>query len=548
MANVEFNAPKFKIPVISGIELTVEFEPLPQYDGEYGFDWLKCDEKNEILKIQTNNISDLEFVFDESKMEYILISADVKLKDKIKEEYKNEQMLIPNYYLPWLTLSQKQGEIKLNMISLPLNNSDISKSVISFQKNDFYEISIDGKTNENIKYTPDGKPKEISIKCLKPSDEIDITAIDEKNRVVGKLRAINNLKSYKLPIRLVCLVKNSSTKDVEIAQMITDFKTLNVVDYLNKNSLNQALIETDVEIDAKYEISFDEDAWNGTFYDKTNNYFTNRKVSGGKVTYINDEGETIENANYEHVLDKFLRDYKSIFETDGKKFKGILLFITNINKDPLDKEGGVSRTQPVNFREAIVFKSNLNDKSTYAHELAHALGLEHYFWREAEYKEGLDTCKNSVRINEQAIINNNNNIKTSENNIKICNSNIKIYQDRIKDYENYNKSHPNYYKENPSIDKYVKEQKESIRKEKQDLKKSQDNIKENQEINKKIEKRIVNLKKNIGVYKDNKFKFKEKSTLNIMDYSSKTNIFSKWQCKLMQNDVNSYYGTVIENK
>ncbi len=33
-----------------------------------------------------------------------------------------------------------------------------------------------------------------------------------------------------------------------------------------------------------------------------------------------------------------------------------------------------------------------------------------------------------------------------------------------------------------------------------------------------------------------------------MDYSSKVNIFTQWQWKIMQNDVKSYYGSVTENK
>lgn len=33
-----------------------------------------------------------------------------------------------------------------------------------------------------------------------------------------------------------------------------------------------------------------------------------------------------------------------------------------------------------------------------------------------------------------------------------------------------------------------------------------------------------------------------------MGYSSKRNIYTKWQWKIMQNDVKLYYGFIIENK
>ena len=426
---VTYGEPK-SLPFISletGIDFIVEFEPLAHYDGEFGFDWLKCDQSDTILKSQTNNIGDLEFVFDDTKMEYISVAVDSKVKDKLKKEFIKIPMSIP-YYAPWLSISQKQGEIKLNMNSIALKNSDISKALISFKKNDFYQVTIDGQTNENIKYIPDGKPKEISIKCIKPSKGVDIVAVDDKGKIVGVIKAVDNTKTYKLPVRLVCLVKDSATKDTEITQLISDFQKLGIPDYLNKNSLNQALIETDVEVDSKFSMTFDENVWNGNFYDKANNWFINRKIAGGKVTYVDDDGIERKDVAYEHILDKFLRDYKDKFETDGKKYRGILLFITNIPKDPNDKEGGVSRTNPVNFREAIVFKPNLGNKSTYSHEIAHALGLEHTFWDDLEDKTELETTKKRLKDNKEAIENNKNSINISKNNIKIHENNIKIYQ------------------------------------------------------------------------------------------------------------------------
>ncbi|UHO37416.1 hypothetical protein H5J24_17115 [Chryseobacterium capnotolerans] len=548
---VSYGDPK-KPPFIefeTGVELYIEFEPLPAYNGEFGFDWLTTDSSDNVLKIQTDDIANLEFVYDEAKQEYVSTSSSPDLKSGIKKDYNKFPLKVP-YYIPWLSLMKLNQEIKLNMICKPIKaGDDISKAEISFGKNECYEVDIDGKKNENIKYTPDGKPKEITIKCIKASKDVGIVAVDKEKKEIGKITAVDNTKIYDLSVRLVCVVKDSPNKETEISQLISDFKTDKIEEYLNQNSLNQALIKTTVEIDSKYRIAFDETAWNGTFYNKTGNYFTNRKdPAGGKVSYVNDDGEEQKDAEYEHILDKFLREYKTAFETDGKKFKGILLFISNIKKDPADQEGGVSRTKPVNFREAIVFASNLKDKSTYAHEIAHALGLEHYFWRDPDYTRNLDELKNNIKANEKAITDNKNNIKTSENNIKILNDNIKIHQNNIKEYEAYQKTHPNYYKENPKVASFVKDQKEKINKANEDIKKAKDNIKDNQDTNKKIEKALINQKNNLEVYKSNKYKFKEKSTLNIMDYSSKTNIYTKWQWDIMQNDVKSYYGSTSENK
>ena len=546
------------VPAIVDVEIIVEFEPLSSYDGEFGFDWIKWDKSDAVLSIQTDDISKLEYVFDNSKLEYVATNTLPELKNKIKSEYKKEtfnKIKIP-YYASWLSVKEIGQTIKLNMNCTMVSSGDISLQEISFEKNEFYKVTIDGQSNENIKYIPDGKPKEITITCLKPSKEINIVAVDKTKNKIGKIVAIDNTKVFDLPVRLVCVVKDTPNKETEIAQLISDFKSEKIEEYLNKNSLNQALIKTTIETESKYRIAFDETAWSGTFYDTANKWFTNRKdPSGGKVSYTDDDGEKQKDAEYEHILDKFLRDYKKDFEKDGKKFKGILLFISNISKDPADLEGGVSRTQPVNFREAIVFAKNLKDKSTYAHEIAHALGLEHTFWSDindatelTKNEEHLNKLKNGIKSKEDAIIKNKNNIKIEQNNIKIANNNIKIHQDRTKEYEAYKKTHPNYYKENPDISKYVKEQNAGIENEKKDIEKSKDKIKDNQDSNIINERKLNNEKNNLEVYKQNKYKFKKKETLNFMDYSSKTNCYNQWQWKIMQSDLKNYYGNISEIK
>ncbi|MCC9074396.1 DUF4280 domain-containing protein [Flavobacterium sp. F-65] len=529
------------------VDLIVEFELLPTYDGEFGFDWLICDDSDNILKIQTDDISNLEYVFDDSKLEYVSVATVPSVKDKIKKDYKKTPLNL-HYYGYWLSLLQINQEIKLNMICKPLKvGEDITKGEVSFVKNDFYEVTIDGQKNENIKYNPDGKPKEITVKCVQPSKQVDIIPTDKNKNQVGKIIAVENAKVFDLPVRLVCVVKDTPNKEAEISQLISDFKTNKIEDYLNKNSLNQALIKTTVEIDNKYRIAFDETSWDGTFYNKAGNYFTNRKdPAGGKVSYIDDDGQEQKNAKQEHILDKFLREYKNTFETDGKKFRGILLFISNINKDSNDHEGGVSRTQPVNFREAIVFASNLKNKATYAHEIAHALGLEHFFWRDIEYKPELDGLKNSIKSNEEAKKSNNETIEKNKKAKKTNSDIIKTRNEEIKKWKT-EKAKPDYpYK------KAAQERIDYLEKENANTAKINEKIdeyiKKSENYNVDIDKTLKKQRENLDVYKNNKYKFKEKSTLNIMDYSSKTNIYTQWQWKIMQNDVRSYYGSINENK
>jgi hypothetical protein len=537
------NAPVLKLE--NGVDILTEFRPLTTFKGEFGFDWLEWNEKDDITKIQDIDIANFEYLYNNSKNEYVAVSTDISLKNKIKEEYKKHQINYP-YYIPWLNISPNQGEIKLNILTKSIiEGNDISKEVITFEKNDSYQITIDGLVNENIKYSPNGLPKEMSIKCIKPSLESDIIAKNEKGKIVGKIRVKDNTKTYNLPVRLVCVVKNSPTKDAEINRLITDFKNEGIEDYLNKNSLNQTLIKTVVEIDPKYHLAFEETDWSGKFYDKTNNWFTNRKIIGGKVTYTNDDAQEVKDVEYEHILDKFLRDYSAKFEIDGKKFKGILLFITNIEKDPADKEGGVSRTKPVTFRETIVFKNNLKDRSTYAHEIAHALGLEHIFWRDAEYKIELEKNKESLKKNEETLANNKQIMIKNNEALKSNQTNIKTREIEINKWkvEIAKPTYP-YKKEAKDRIKYLEDQ----NKETEDInKKIRETIKKGNKDNNDIETYINKTKSNLLVFKTNKFKFKEKSTKNIMDYSSDTNIYSVWQWSIMQNDIKNYYGSITEN-
>lgn len=192
--------------------------------GEFGFDWLKADNNGAPLKIQQDDIANLEFVFDHSKQEYSSVSMVPNLKNEIKKEYRQFPLKVP-YYIPWLSLMQINQEIKLNMVCNAINpGDDITRGEIFFSKNEFYEVTVDGQKNENIKYKPDGKPKEITIKCIKPSRETGIIAVDKNGKEIGKIVAIDNTQIFELPVRLVCVVKDTLNKEAEITQLISYFK------------------------------------------------------------------------------------------------------------------------------------------------------------------------------------------------------------------------------------------------------------------------------------------------------------------------------------
>jgi hypothetical protein len=273
---------------------------------------------------------------------------------------------------------------------------------------------------------------------------------------------------------------------------------------------------------------------------------------GSTVTYISDDGKKI-TLEHEHIMDKFLRVYNAKYEKNDR-FKGMLIFINDINKNKADEEGGVSRTKPLNFRSANIFGSNKESKSTYAHELGHALGLEHCFWRDEEYKKDLDKVKKDIIESVKGVQNNIDANKKNEKTIKVNDDNIKIYKSRINEATSQINDPRNseYYKNNPAKkeewQQYINKQKRLLNEEKESRERTKDVIKQNE---KNIESHKASKRESEdylnNVCKKNAYKFKEKSTSNFLDYSSIKTSFYMWQWGIMQQDVSQYYGSIKKN-
>lgn len=199
-----------------------------------------------------------------------------------------------------------------------------------------------------------------------------LRVLDEKSVVVGQLNAVDNTKTYLLPVRVVYLVKDGPGAAKHLADLQHKFDFLDLTSYLNKHLLNQAHIKVAFErTNHVHQLVFKEAEWAGKYYDVAHQWLNDyaRVANGVRVKSF--------------LLEKVLKMYSAKYEKPGTApFRGILLVMTNLDKDPADKMGGVSRVRPVEFREAIIYGTNLTDQETYAHELAHAMGLDHTFINE----------------------------------------------------------------------------------------------------------------------------------------------------------------------
>ncbi len=293
---------------------------------------------------------------------------------------------------------------------------------------------------------------------------------------------------YELPIRLVALVRKNN-KDAELAQLQQVVDKLNLEEYLNTQSLNQVLIQCNIERDKNNNIPLHPLVLNTETWQKAGYYDPIKGILKNK---------TDEEMYYDRVLEL----YKHVYEKN-KPFKGIVVCITTLKSD--DEEGGESKTVPLDSRLAIILGSNIEAPDSYAHEIGHLLGLEHIY----RSKEDLE----DLQEKRQKIIE--------------LNNKIGINKERQKKYID-------------DCDKYKAKNGYDCPERKEVVKKFDNEI-DNQKIESKL---CLNV---IQVYKENKYCFGKESTINFMDYTkdhTNRHLFCKWQWELMQRDIVKYYGKV----
>lgn len=530
-----------------------------KYKGEFGFDWTEWDDKGELMAIQNTSANSLEYVYDDKKDEYIPATGDTRTLglQKLRSGYDYSKLYNYPYIAPYLSLLPNQ-EAKLKMRIRYLTKDaqpDPKKDYLTFDANECYEITVNGQTNEGIKYTPkaDQELIDITIKCKKAGPAQFLIVKDETGTpikgVIGKIKAVDNTKMYQLPIRIVCVVKDNPNKETEVKNLLKEFEGADIEKYLNTQSLNQALIKCTIEKDPKYYIAFKEDEWDGKYYNKTGNYFTTYEYE--------EEKNGVKKKKSENIPNKFLSDYEKLFEsTNGTAFRGAIMFITKIDNNP-KQTVGVSQTDPADFRAIVVFGDGLKDKTTYAHEIGHLLGLKHIFLADTE-KVDLEQIKDVKKKNKEAIAKNlearfKNEAAIRKNEEYITNNEklIKDNKKRIKENEKYLSDPNNAVIAKKNIDTLKKNNEKIEAKSKinrDSITTCEQNIKAIDDANNLMNKRIVEGDIALARFKADSFRFKQSDTGNIMDYGVDRTVFTYQQSTRMKSDVVAYYGQEIEQK
>lgn len=247
----------------------------------------------------------------------------------------------------------------------------------------------------------------------------------------------------------------------------------------------------------------------------------------------------------EYVNLKGIITKQSIFEVDSGKSvnlfnkqanklygldreKCILLYLCSLNtKDA----GGSSYTIPLNNKHCIIFKTNLHNLTSYAHEIAHTLGLDHTFLAK-------DSSCNLINLTTEKS-NIDNEVVNFREKIIVGKTNI---DNQWSVFRNARENKGYFDSISVNSEEYTK------------YKKPFDNAKN--ELDKTLQEYTKNKNDEKNLIVKNNIRFTRALTENIMDYSSDDvncdgirdvigitikKSFNKYQWKIIQEETKLYY-------
>lgn len=388
----------------------------PQYNGEFGFDWIDIDASGQVKKIQDVPFSEVEYFYKEPPSsstdlgEIIPISADVSLANEtIKKHYTRSLPLCKEVDIPWV-LIKPHPKIELSQeieLSLEVNvcSGTLADETIYIEGDEFYKFEIVGGTlndkRTEKKITAHEEKLVLKVKSLKESGEISYKILQKNSTIqnfqVGGFTMMEN-KVLKLKFRVIALVSRDNDPNSKAKVLFKKFKDAGVKDYLNKNSLNQAGYEVEIEnfdaMDAAnvddYFYDFDKTDWGSPSKNLfTANHTKQEKrvtiswdASGNPIKTETTVNKTVDVIAYEGDIDGITaEEYRKKLASKSISYSGGLIILADFEAKP-DHVGAFSQTFPMDHNMLFVYSSNKYGQTyaqTYAHEIGHMLGLAHTF-------------------------------------------------------------------------------------------------------------------------------------------------------------------------
>ena len=363
-----FDEQQMKYPPI------VHFRPLPEWDGEFGFDWLrddptivkvkrkKKDGKEEIKEeVEPPYCETIESFFDKSKFSEEVAAGNSDKNEaynKLKKEYVKLTLSTgEEYYVPWLTLLPgKKAVLQL----VYQGDTDTDMDILLEYKDNYIGITPYKKKNA-IKSLKDAAGKKIKT--------IEITAIGTFNSI-QEIKVYTSLMGEKVLIGELLVLPNDKIRTISKVKLIGIKTGKEEVKFprKQKDALERILSQAFLRVDYK-ELSC-------TLKEENifpNNYMTSSKIviageeflKNLKEKYVQSEGDD------GSILIFFVDRKATNAGTSKESVGGFTLF--EIREYPMSTHDKAPSYE--HSRTSVVFAEN--SEYTLAHEFLHCLGLGH---------------------------------------------------------------------------------------------------------------------------------------------------------------------------
>lgn len=378
----------------------VHFRRPKNYDGKYGFDWLREEYIYPMVTVTNDNNGN----------SINAPKALCKNTTALKQEYLHEVVnnIKPytiNYYPAWLaifahtTTSQFPygSDMHENGVNLDLQIDEIDQIIsdgteILFESQNQYlkispkKIAISDVISSNRKSrNVNGRninyyklERKVNIKCtggvLNKHEEIKVFAkLDQEKVEVGKLMVYKNNVIPKAEIVVVNVISGGNK-----AQLKDDYQYL-----FKRQSFNQALIRAEVKVDTEFDLNLlpqnDADVIN------FKSHYINSTTNIGRQNAESFKKDLI------LLYEKFGKYSPKSTKIDTNTNKKTFLFYTNIIASTNGTTVHGSCSASYNYSTSgnvvsiiwgnsyVIFGSALNSKTTILHEGAHSFSLTHTF-------------------------------------------------------------------------------------------------------------------------------------------------------------------------
>jgi hypothetical protein len=497
---ISLNDDDVRLPDLEIKPFPLFVRPNTVYQGEYGFDFVRTSAC--LLDGADDKSICKDFAELDKQYEFADIREDVK------------------YHIPWLCMFPNHKEVI---------GKDVVVTIGAVGDSDLYDLM--GKDNEavietnttnaalrcfpsNIALSELLTPQDITIFCDSPiSNEFESIEFRLKSKflkesdkeqglLVGQVNVVknSNYAEYKVPIYAIFayLTDKTGYGYGDIEALINDSKIgglQGIEDYLNKRSLNQALIQVKIKnITNPRRWAF---TWNNSLKKVSEGINPIRNAADNVYMFfrdliVNHTNVVVNNSTYF----RYTHSQFSKMSFDDVPQRCAIIYLSSLNTSTA---GGSSAALPTNNRQCIVYQSKLKALSTYAHELGHVFGLCHPFLER-------DNSGNEMSIQDNI------NSVTTELGAKILNIQS-VETQNFNNNANYYINHRDHEREDRAFFT-------------QEIQYWQDYLNEFS-----------------GFLTLNPLRFERGKTQNIMDYSRDENRirFTKRQWEIMQKEVKDYY-------